>query len=98
MLASTNFQTHWNSGDVDLRTHGSKSFRHPTVGEVTLSFDTFELPCGQVDDVRQIGQRLLTLYPTTEEARNALRLITIWEQPQTEQTPRGAIDETNSSQ
>lgn len=97
MLASTDFQSHWNAGDVDLRTHGSKSFRHPTVGEITLSFDTFEFPCGQVEDVRQIGQRLLTLYPTTEEARNALKLITIWEQNRTETFSPSVIAQPDNS-
>ncbi|MCE3556210.1 helix-turn-helix transcriptional regulator [Pseudonocardia sp. RS11V-5] len=40
---SEHFRTWWASHDVDLHEAGSKTFRHPVVGPLTLSFDAMQL-------------------------------------------------------
>ncbi|MBB5916226.1 transcriptional regulator with XRE-family HTH domain [Nocardia transvalensis] len=54
--ASAAFAALWRTGDVTLRTYGSKSFRHPARGTVTVNYENLELP----GDFRQ---RLVTLTP-----------------------------------
>lgn len=76
--SSSVFRKHWDAGDVDLRTSGAKTFCHPAVGEINLAFDTFELPHEHNSDLGQVGQRLLILHPTADDARDALRLIGAW--------------------
>ncbi|MFJ1455232.1 helix-turn-helix domain-containing protein [Nocardia sp. N2S4-5] len=41
---STDFASLWGSGRVDVRTHGSKSFRHPRLGVVVVDYENFDLP------------------------------------------------------
>lgn len=53
---SGDFAELWATGDVELRTHGTKSFRHPTVGVLTLYYENLDLP----GDLRQ---RLVTFSP-----------------------------------
>jgi hypothetical protein len=49
ILGSDVFRPLWTGRDVQERTHGTKRFRHPMVGELVLNFENFEV-CG---DVRQ---------------------------------------------
>ncbi|GHF16599.1 DNA-binding protein [Amycolatopsis deserti] len=66
---SAEFRRMWDTGDVELRAFGTKSFRHPDAGVLTLHYENFELP----GDTRQ---RLVTFTPakgSTTEA--ALRLL-----------------------
>lgn len=66
---SAEFRRLWDTGDVELRTFGAKSFRHPEAGVLTLNYENFELP----GDTRQ---RLVTFTPsegsTTEAALQLL--------------------------
>ncbi|WP_059006514.1 helix-turn-helix transcriptional regulator [Streptomyces specialis] len=43
-LGSDTFRTLWAGHHVHEKTHGSKRFRHPTVGDVTLTYETFQVP------------------------------------------------------
>ena len=54
--ASPEFADLWRTGDVAQRGHGSKSFRHPELGVLTMSYENLELP----GDPRQ---RLVTFTP-----------------------------------
>ncbi len=40
---SDNFRTRWAAHDVRLHRTGTKSFRHPVVGELVLNFEAMEL-------------------------------------------------------
>jgi hypothetical protein len=57
---------------VYQRTHGSKRFRHPAVGEFTVDYETFMMP----DDPDQ------TMFVFTTEAgtaaREAMNLLISW--------------------
>ena len=41
---SDEFRVRWARHDVRLHTHGTKRFRHPVVGALTLQYDTIPLP------------------------------------------------------
>ncbi|RMI35340.1 helix-turn-helix domain-containing protein [Nocardia stercoris] len=56
--SSTEFAALWRSGGVTQRTHGSKRFDHPAVGEFAVDYENLELP----GDPRH---RLVTFLPTT---------------------------------
>ncbi|MCU1644958.1 MAG: hypothetical protein JWN03_5233 [Nocardia sp.] len=61
---SAEFATLWAEGDVAVRTYGSKNFRHPAVGVLTLDYENLELP----GDLRQ---RLVTFSPDSATATDA---------------------------
>lgn len=42
-MASTEFATWWAELDVTARSHGSKRYRHPAVGEMTIHFEAMAL-------------------------------------------------------
>lgn len=66
---SVEFAELWSAGEVAVRTHGSKNFRHPTVGVLTLNYENLELP----GDLRQ---RLVTFSPDPATATDAaLRVL-----------------------
>ena len=69
---SDEFRTRWAAHDVRLHRNGAKHFHHPAVGNLDLSFDTFELP----------GQPGLTLTAYTAEpdspSDDALKLLASW--------------------
>ncbi|MFB8008458.1 helix-turn-helix domain-containing protein [Nocardia sp. NPDC056000] len=66
---SAEFTELWSAGEVAVRTHGSKNFRHPTVGVLTLNYENLELP----GDLRQ---RLVTFSPDPATATDAaLRVL-----------------------
>ncbi|GAB2520959.1 helix-turn-helix transcriptional regulator [Nocardia heshunensis] len=41
--AAPEFRRLWDDGDVEVRTHGAKPFRHPTLGVLRLSYENFDL-------------------------------------------------------
>jgi transcriptional regulator with XRE-family HTH domain len=70
--ASPEFATWWEQHGVYQRTHGTKRFRHPVVGELTVQYETFTLP-GDPDQT-------LFLYSTERgtRSREALDLLASW--------------------
>jgi hypothetical protein len=40
---SETFRTLWSAGDVEVRTHGAKSFRHTDLGTLTFTYENFDL-------------------------------------------------------
>ncbi|GAA1564618.1 helix-turn-helix transcriptional regulator [Kribbella sancticallisti] len=71
-LQSPEFSTWWNNHHVLRRTHGSKLYHHPEVGELHFSYEALQLP----DDPDQI----LCVYnvePGSATAE-ALRLLSSW--------------------
>ncbi|WP_320783873.1 helix-turn-helix transcriptional regulator [Streptomyces sp. CRN 30] len=71
-VKSEEFRRLWAAHDVKEKSHGVKPMRHPLVGELTLSFETFRL----VDDA---DQSLITYHaePGSPSA-DALRLLASW--------------------
>ncbi|MFF5983010.1 helix-turn-helix transcriptional regulator [Streptomyces olindensis] len=71
-VRSPDFRRLWASHDVKEKSHGVKHMRHPLVGELTLSFETFALPDGS-------DQALITHHaePGSPSAE-ALRLLGSW--------------------
>jgi transcriptional regulator with XRE-family HTH domain len=81
------FRTWWAGHRVDSSTYGTKHYRHPLVGDLTLDCDTWNSPDGS-------GQRLmvLTAAPGTP-SHDRLRILTSWaagnrEQPGTGRSER----------
>jgi transcriptional regulator with XRE-family HTH domain len=71
-VKSEEFRRLWATHDVREKSHGAKRMRHPLVGELTLSFETFRL----VDDA---DQSFVTYHaePGSPSAE-ALRLLASW--------------------
>jgi transcriptional regulator with XRE-family HTH domain len=70
-VASPEFRTWWAEHDVLARSHGTKRYRHPVVGPMTVSYEAMTLP----DD-----DQLLYVYsvePGTPSA-DAMRLLGSW--------------------
>jgi len=68
-LGSDTFRNLWASHHVHEKTHGLKRFRHPTVGDVTLSYETFRIPGA--------AHHLLVIYtaPRGSPAEEALNFL-----------------------
>lgn len=69
---STEFRTRWATNEVRTHRAGTKTFRHPLIGEVTLPYETLRIDAAS-------GQ-ILTVYaprPGTPEA-DAIRLLVSW--------------------
>jgi len=71
-VKSDEFRRLWATHDVKEKSHGVKRMRHPLVGELTLSYETFKLP----DDAEQ---SLITYHaePGSPSAE-ALQLLASW--------------------
>ncbi|MFJ7291987.1 helix-turn-helix domain-containing protein [Streptomyces collinus] len=71
-VKSEDFRRLWAAHDVKEKSYGVKRMRHPLVGELTLSFETFRL-------VDESEQSLITYHaePGTASAE-ALRLLASW--------------------
>ena len=71
-MKSEEFRRLWATHDVKEKSHGVKRMRHPLVGDLTLSFESFPLP----DDHEQT---LITYHaePGSPSAE-ALRLLASW--------------------
>jgi transcriptional regulator with XRE-family HTH domain len=69
---SESFRTHWASHNVKFHNNGVKSFHHPVVGELTLSYERLDLA----------GDRGLSIYAYIAEPgsrdEEALRLLGSW--------------------
>ncbi|MFC7614974.1 helix-turn-helix transcriptional regulator [Actinokineospora soli] len=77
-MKSTVFRSLWAGRDVKQRTHGTKRFHHPLVGELPLRFENFDV-CGEN------GQRLVTFTPEpASAAASALELLAMWTSPTAE--------------
>ena len=71
-VRSQEFRVRWAAHDVDYYRSGVQPFRHPLVGELTLSYDALELPADP-------GQTIVAY--TTEAgspAQQALELLASW--------------------
>ncbi|MFF9623869.1 helix-turn-helix domain-containing protein [Streptomyces griseosporeus] len=71
-VRDADFGTWWAEHRVVTAAHGTKQYRHPVVGDLTLDCDTWASPDGS-------GQRLLVL--TAEpgsSSHDALRILTSW--------------------
>jgi transcriptional regulator with XRE-family HTH domain len=69
---STEFRTRWATNDVRIHRTGTKTFRHPLIGEVTLPYETLRIDA--------VSNQILTVYtpqPGTPEA-DAIRLLASW--------------------
>jgi transcriptional regulator with XRE-family HTH domain len=71
---SDTFRELWARRDVEVRTHGAKSFRHAAVGTLTFTYENFDL----AGDVRQ---RLITFTPAAGATEAALQLLASWATP-----------------
>ena len=69
---SNEFRIRWAAHDVKLQRTGVKRFRHPIVGELTLDFESLELPGDR-------GQSMLvyTAEPNSP-SRERLDLLASW--------------------
>jgi len=72
---SDDFRVRWGAHDVKLHRTGAKQFRHPTVGDLALDFESIDLPA-------DAGQRLLvyTAEPGSS-SQQALDLLASWTAP-----------------
>ncbi|GAA2345712.1 helix-turn-helix domain-containing protein [Streptomyces kunmingensis] len=71
-LRDTDFSTWWAEHRVNSATYGTKHYRHPLVGDLTLDCDTWS----RADDS---GQRLMVLTAETgSPSHDALRILTAW--------------------
>ncbi|WP_189105962.1 helix-turn-helix transcriptional regulator [Streptomyces camponoticapitis] len=69
---STEFRTRWATNDVRIHRAGTKTFRHPLIGEVTLPYETL--------GIDSASSQILSVYtpqPGTPEA-DAIRLLASW--------------------
>ena len=79
------FRVRWAAHDVKLHRKGVKRFHHPVVGDLTLDFETLDLPGDP-------GQKLLTHSAEPgSPSEHALQLLASWAstprgEPATEQT------------
>jgi transcriptional regulator with XRE-family HTH domain len=69
---SDDFRVRWARHDVKLHNHGTKRFRHPVVGDLTLDWDVFDLP-------GDAGQRMVTYSAESgSPSRERLDLLASW--------------------
>ena len=69
---SAAFRIHWAGGDVRAHRGGTKTFRHPLIGEVTLPFENLH-----VDAAAGHVLTVFTPQPASPEA-DAIRLLASW--------------------
>ena len=68
-IASVEFASLWSAHLVAEKGHGSRRFRHPEVGELTMQYETFRV---SGDD------QVLVLFHATGDSLAALRLLASW--------------------
>ncbi|MFG3115534.1 helix-turn-helix transcriptional regulator [Streptomyces sp. NPDC048197] len=79
-LKSPEFSAWWNDHRVLRRTHGTKHYHHPLVGDLAFSYESFQVPGD--------AEQTLCVYnvePASDTAQ-ALRLLTSWTAPQPTET------------
>ncbi|MFJ2241782.1 helix-turn-helix domain-containing protein [Streptomyces sp. NPDC087859] len=85
-IQDPDFRTWWAEHRVNSATYGTKHYRHPLVGDLTLDCDTW----AAADDS---GQRLMVLTAETgSPSHDALRILTSWTTESAE--PEAARDTT----
>ncbi|MGW1991466.1 helix-turn-helix transcriptional regulator [Embleya sp. NPDC001921] len=78
---SAEFRVFWDAGDVEQRSHGIKTFRHPAVGVLDLHYENLDL-------VGDPGHRLVTFSTGVEGAAEAaLQLLHAWASPDRRAVP-----------
>ncbi|MFF7990686.1 helix-turn-helix transcriptional regulator [Kitasatospora xanthocidica] len=83
---SAAFRTLWARADVEVRTHGTKSFRHPALGTLTFTYETLPL----AGDERR---RIVTLTPLPDgPTEAALHLLATWAADAPVQPARQPLD------
>lgn len=75
-LRSPEFTAWWNDHRVLRRTHGTKHYRHPVVGDLHFSYESFQAP-GDTDQALCV----YNVEPGSETAE-ALQLLNSWTAPQ----------------
>ncbi|WP_405475821.1 helix-turn-helix domain-containing protein [Streptomyces sp. NBC_00009] len=71
-IQNADFRTWWAEHRVNSATYGTKHYRHPSVGDLTLDCDTWASPDGT-------GQRLMVLTAQPDSpSHDALRILTSW--------------------
>ncbi|MEY9930637.1 transcriptional regulator with XRE-family HTH domain [Catenulispora sp. GP43] len=76
MLACPEFTGWWNDHRVLRRTHGVKRYRHPVVGELSFSYESFQAP-GDAEQTLCV----YTVQPGSDSAQ-ALRVLDSWTAPE----------------
>ena len=80
-VAHPEFRTWWAAHEVTTAGYGTKHYRHPVVGELTLDCDMWDSPDGS-------GQRLMVLTAETgSPSHEALRILTSWTAEPTAKNP-----------
>ncbi|MYW03549.1 helix-turn-helix transcriptional regulator [Streptomyces sp. SID3343] len=69
---STEFRKQWAANDVRVARAGSKTFRHPLIGEITLPYETLRIDAASSQVISVYTPR-----PGTPEA-DAIRLLASW--------------------
>lgn len=69
---SAEFRDWWSRHRVHQRTYGSKTLRHPIVGELTLDYETFTMP-GDLDQTLFVYST-----PPRTPSRQALEVLASW--------------------
>ena len=67
--ADPHFSVWWNAHDVEEKRHGTKTYLHPTAGELTLTYEALPMP----DD----GDQILTIYTAEPDTVDAERLAAL---------------------
>jgi transcriptional regulator with XRE-family HTH domain len=71
-VQDTDFRTWWAEHRVNSATYGTKHYRHPLAGDLTLDCDTWASPDNS-------GQRLMILTAQTDSpSHDTLRILTSW--------------------
>jgi hypothetical protein len=71
---SEEFRTRWARHNVRLHYTGSKTFNHPTVGELGLTYEAVDLP---TDDLRGLNLTIYTAEPGST-AEDQIKLLASW--------------------
>ena len=71
---SEEFRTRWARHNVRLHYTGSKTFRHPAVGELTLTYEAVDLP---TDDLRGLNLTIYTAQPGSV-SEDQIKLLASW--------------------
>ncbi|KUN18589.1 XRE family transcriptional regulator [Streptomyces antibioticus] len=86
-IRDSDFRTWWAEHRVNSATYGTKHYRHPLVGDLTLDCDTWAASDGS-------GQRLMVLTAESgSSSHDALRILTSWTAESA--TPDAARDRTS---
>lgn len=86
MLGCEEFTGWWNDHRVLRRTHGAKRYRHPLVGDLDFSYESFQVP-GDPEQTLCV----YTVQPGSDSAQ-ALRLLDSWTAPQVSREPKAELE------